>query len=201
MNFPLSWFDAVCAAVNNPEISSRLFKVQPNWNSDISWHSPNTLKDFKLFNEIFIKFNIEKVIKEGLKLNSNLVVYCGFLVVRSRCEAANFHTDWIETGLNAFTLITPLVAQGEDLGLLYKKSDSTVGKYLYKPGEAIVFSEGFIHSSMPTSSNRKIVLLSYTFGTDDMALWPSLSKTIGTQSNIIRLPNGDFKIKNLSNCL
>jgi len=200
LNFPLTWFNGVKAALNNTEIFSRLIKVQPKWNSDIGWHSPNTLHDFKLFNDIFVAFNVEKVVREGLKLDFNLVVYCGFLVVRSRCDDVNFHTDWVGTGQKAFTLITPLVEEGEDFGLLFKRADSSIGKYFYKPGEAIVFSEGFIHSSMPTSSDRRVVLLSYTFGSDDMDLWPYLSKTIGYQSNIIRLPNGDFRIISLDKC-
>ena len=200
LNFPLTWFDGVKAALNNSEIFSRLFKVQPKWNSDIGWYSPNTLNDFKLFNDIFVAFDVAEVVSKGLKLDFNIVVYCGFLVVRSRCDDVNYHTDWVGTGQKAFTLITPLVEDGEDFGLLYKRSDSSIGKYFYKPGEAIVFSEGFIHSSMPTNSDRRMVLLSYTFGTDDMALWPSLSNTIGYQSNIIRLPNGDFRIKSLANC-
>jgi len=182
------------------EIFDRLMKVQPNWKSDISWLSPNSLTDFTVFNNIFDQLNISKKFKESLGFSQKLVSYCGFLVVRSECTGIDFHTDWIGTGLSAFTLITPLVDEGNDLGLLYKKTDSTVGKYLYKPGEAIVFADGFIHSSMPSESSRNIILLSFTFGFDDMALWPAISKTAGYQSNLLRLPNGDFRIKHLDKC-
>lgn len=200
LNFPLQWLDSINAAVNNDAICSRLNKVQPQWNGDICWMSPNTLRDFKIFDDVFSKLNIANVIRDGLKLDFNLQMYCGFFVIRSRCHAENYHTDWLGTGLKAFTLITPLVAEGDDFGLLYKKSDASIGKYFYKPGEIIVFAEGFLHSSMPSSSNRKVVLLSYTFGTDDISLLPLLIKSIGTQSNVIRLPNGDFRIADLEKC-
>jgi hypothetical protein len=101
-----------------------------------------------------------------------MISYCGFLVVRSRCESFDFHTDWRELGLKAYTLITPLVEQGDDLGLSYLKSDSSIGNYFYKPGEAIIFASDFVHSTMPTLSDRKIILLSYTFGIDDMKFFP-----------------------------
>jgi len=174
--------------------------VRPNWNSDIAWLSPNSLKDVNIFSNIFDQLQVQSVVKSLLNIKSSFVSYCGFLVVRSSCIGVDYHTDWIGTGLNAFTLITPLVDEGEDLGLLYKKNDSDVGKYLYKPGEAIVFADGFIHSSMPTDSTRKIILLSFTFGTDSMEYWPAISKTAGYQSNILKLPNGDFRVKNISIC-
>ena len=176
---------------------NKLWKVKPNWDSDICWLSPNSLNQFRLFNDIFITLNIQHLLKDALKLDFNLVMYCGFIVKRSWCEKANFHTDWKGTGLRAFTLITPLVEEANDLGLNYIKIDSSIGSYHYRQGEAIIFAEGFAHSSMPTTQKREVLLLSYTFGVDDMSYWPQLSKSVQTQSNLIRLPNGDFRMRNL----
>jgi hypothetical protein len=200
LTFPLSLTQEINSLIINSQVFGRLSKKSPNWHSDISWLSPNSLQDFKIFNEIFDNINAGKLIKEALNLEFNLVAYCGFLVIRSKCESVDFHTDWRELGLKAYTLITPLVEQGDDLGLCYIKSDSSIGEYFYKPGEAIIFASDFIHSTLPSNSNRKIILLSYTFGVDDMNFFPLIQKCIGYQSNLYRLPNGDFRVRNLETC-
>lgn len=200
LKFPLSLVQDFNSILIKSQAYKRLASTSPQWQSDIHWLSPNSLEDFKIFDNIFEKINARKLLKKALNLEFDLISYCGFLVVRSRCESMDFHTDWRGLGLKAFTLITPLVDQGEDLGLSYQKSDSSIGNYYYKPGEAIVFASDFVHSSMPTLSERKIILLSYTFGTDDMKFSPLISKCIGTQSNLYRLPNGDFRVRNLGVC-
>ncbi len=179
---------------------NRLWKVVPNWDSDICWLSPSSLSEFRLFNDLFIALNVQNLLKDALKLEFDIVMYCGFIVKRSWCKKVNFHTDWKGTGLKAFTLITPLVEESNELGLNYIKKDSSLGTYHYKLGEAIIFGEGFTHSSMPTSREREVLLLSFTFGINDMSYWPQLPKSIQSQSNLIRLPNGDFRVRNLNNC-
>jgi hypothetical protein len=196
LNFSYDMFLTIKSSLENYGLN-KLWKVKPKWNSDIEWLSPNTLNQYKLFNDIFNALNVSKIIKDALKLDFNITLYCGFIVKRSWCEDVNFHTDWNETRLKAFTLITPLIDEGDDFGLNYIKNDLSLGEYYYKPGEAIVFAEGFCHSSMPTKNKREVFLLSFTFGTDDMSYWPQLSKSVQTQSNLIRLPNGDFRVRNL----
>jgi hypothetical protein len=200
LNFPLSFVRDFNSLLINSQVFKRLASISPPWKSDISWLSPNSLEDFKIFNKLFDQFNANKLLKEALNLEFDLILYCGFLVVRSRCEAIDFHTDWRGLGLKAFTLITPLVEQGDDLGLVYRKSNSSIGNYYYKPGEAIIFGSDFIHSTMPSKSKRKIILLSFTFGINDMNYFPLIDKCIGSQSNLYRLPNGDFRIRNLDIC-
>lgn len=194
--FPISLYDEIKLKIHSYGIE-KLWRKSPKWNSDICWLSANSINEFNLFNEIFISLNIQAQLNHALNLGININLYCGFLVKRSTCHDVNFHTDWAGTGLNAFTLITPLVEASNDLGLSYIRSDSSFGTYLYKPGEAIIFAEEFIHSSMPMKRGREVLLLSFTFGTDDMSLWPMIAKSAQSQSNFIRLPNGDFRVKEL----
>lgn len=200
LNFPVSLVHNFNSLLTESKVLNRLASTSPEWRSDISWLSPNSLNDFKIFDKMFNLINANKLLKDALNLKFDLISYCGFLVVRSSCESIDFHTDWRDLGLKAFTLITPLVEQGHDLGLVYTKSDSTTGNYFYKPGEAIVFGSDFVHSTMPSKSKRKIVLLSFTFGINDMNYFPLISKCISSQSNLYRLPNGDFRIRNLDMC-
>lgn len=200
LKFPVALTWEINSLIMDSNILSRLVTISPNWNSDIKWLSPNSLNDFKVFSKIFEALNIRKLVKDSLNLNYDLILYCGFLITRSKCNAVNYHVDWHDLGLKAFTLITPLVEEGDDLGIYYKKTNSSEGVYKYKPGEAIIFGGDFIHSSMPSASNRNIVLLSFTFGINDMNFFPQISRSIGTQSNLYRLPNGDFRVRNLEIC-
>jgi hypothetical protein len=200
LNFPIALAREINTLLMDSKVLGRLATVSPRWNSDIKWLSPNSLHDFKIFSKIFDALNVSKLIKDSLNLNYELILYCGFLVTRSKCNAVNYHADWHDLGLKAFTLITPLVEEGDDLGIYYKKTDSSEGIYKYKPGEAIIFGSDFIHSTMPSTSNRKIVLLSFTFGINDISFLPQISRSIGSQSNLYRLPNGDFRVRNLDKC-
>jgi tetratricopeptide (TPR) repeat protein len=200
LNFPKSVYLEIKNIIESNGFDG-LWKVSPNWQSDICWLSPNTLNEFYLFSEIFNSLNIKNLVKEALMLDFNLILYCGFLVRRSKCIDADFHNDWIDTNLKAFTLITPLVEEADDLGLLYIKNDASIGKYFYKPGEAIIFADSFLHSSMPTDLEKEIILLSFTFGIDDMSVWPLIEKYAQSQSNLIRLPNGDFRVRNFGRAL
>lgn len=199
INFDENLNEKIDKTLNYREFYSRGFKVTPQWNGDLTWISPNCIEDHRLFEDIFFnKLNIPgRLLEENIRLPYNIRMYCGFIVTRSICNAPTFHVDWKNTGNNAFTLITPLSPASDELGLIYKTRKGDLAIYKYQPGQAIIFCDNFLHSSLPTKTPSLARLLSFTFGTDDMAIWPNLEETAGLQSNIFRLPNGDFRIRNL----
>ena len=165
---------------------------RPHWNSDIRWVAPTSVEAFETFESAFRRLAIAEHVAPFLDLESQVRVYAGFLVVRSDCAEPNFHLDWEKTNNEAFTLITPVTDHGAGFGLLYRKLNGEVGEYDYKPGEAIIFGDHFVHSTKPGRSDEPVVLLSFTFGTDKMEHWDKIAKTAAYQSKLVRRPDGEF---------
>jgi len=172
---------------------SRFYVQKPKWSSDIVWVSANDEATFGLFQSAFDRMGIAAHVEPYLDLDRAVRLYCGFLVIRSRCAAADFHTDWVKTNNEAFTLNTPVVGQVDGFGLLYDRIDGTIGEYDYRRGEAIVLGDHFSHSTKPGASDEPVALLSFTFGTDRMEHWEKIKRTAGRQSDLYRLPDGRFE--------
>jgi hypothetical protein len=64
--------------------------------------------------------------------------------------------------------MTPASSEATGFGLLYRDNSGAVRNYDYRPGEAVFFSDDFVHSTKPGSSDQPVVLLCFTFGTDRM---------------------------------
>ena len=170
--------------------------LHPNWSSDIKWISPDTLAGFGYFQKQFRRLDICRHILPLLDKDKCARMYSGFIVLRTRCDATNFHVDWRNTGNQAFTLLTPITPVVPGFGLLYYQSDGTVASYSYKTGKALIFGDSFLHSTQPGCSNSPFALLSFTFGTDKMKYWPNIALTTEGQGSLTRLPDGTFKFLN-----
>jgi hypothetical protein len=166
--------------------------VEPNWKSDIRWISANSPEAFHRFEQAFQRTNAATHVAQYLDLEREVRLYAGYLVVRSQCSEPDFHIDWDRTNNEAFTLVTPLTANSEGFGMLYRRMDGSIGDYQYKLGEAIIFGDHFVHSTKPGQSEQPVVLLTFNFGTDKMAHWDSILRTAGYQSKMIRRPDGQF---------
>lgn len=155
------------------------------------WFSADTPETYVTYQRCFDAMGIAQDIKQLVDYDAQIVMYCGFLVVGDRAPEPLWHYDY-RPGANAYTLITPLFELDPAHGhLLYDLSDGSLGRYVYRPGEAIVFGEGFLHSTETYASPGTIrVLLSMTFGTDKLEYWPVLKKAVTAQSNFYRLPCG-----------
>ena len=175
---------------------SRFCVARPSWNSDMAWVSANDEATFARFQSAFDRLDVAGHFKPYLDLDRAVRLYCGFLVIRSRCDAPNFHCDWLDTNNEAFTLITPVTDHAEDFGLLYRRLDGQIGEYRYRRGEAIVLGDSFDHSTKPGASAKPVVLLSFTFGTDRMEHWDKIARTAATQSALYQLPDGSFRRPN-----
>jgi len=174
------------------------FVDSPGWSSDVKWISQNSIKIYKVFLSTFKKLSIEEKLKTYIDYENEIIMYSGFFVTRSKCTSPNFHMDWTaETENNAFTLITPIIHPENGPNLIYVNCDGTVSTYRYRKGKALTFGTNFVHSTEPRLSNERSVLLCFTFGTDKIEHWPAISKTAETQGNLLRLPDGNFRVRDV----
>lgn len=172
--------------------SSSLSSVKPDWNSDLEWLSPSTPEAHGVFEAAFEQMGVAEHVRCYLDVDSEVRLYAGFLVIRSRCSEPHFHVDWVKTNNEAFTMLTPVTSAAREFGLLYKKLTGEIGEYEYEPGEAIIFGDHFSHSTRPGFSPDPVVLLCFEFGTDKMEHWDKIYATIGKQAAMLRRPDGDF---------
>jgi hypothetical protein len=169
--------------------------LRPRWNSDIQWISANTPESFALFQSAFDQLGVAAHVAPYLDLDVAPRLYAGFVLVRSSCTDTNFHVDWIDTGNEAFTLITPMDERIRGFGLLYEKVTGSIGEYDYSPGEAVIFGEKFLHSTKPGQSDEPVAMLCFQFGTDKMTNWDNILETAGYQSLLIQQPDGYFAFR------
>lgn len=195
--FDPALLEGLRATIQKPLSKSDYTVVSPPWASDIKWISPNSIQSYKFFLAIFESLGIAQHVKSFVDFDKLIRMYTGFLVVRSQCTEANYHVDWRAADNNAFTLISPLSDNARGFGLLYKTVDGRVAEYDYRVGEAVIFGDKFLHSTKPGQSEKPVILLSFTFGTDKMAHWPKIWESIGTQSNLVRLPDGTFLVRDI----
>lgn len=173
---------------------SRHFSVvRPRWNSDIRWIGPRSAEAYRLFESAFERMGIPRYVEPMLDLDHQPRMYAGFLVTRRRCRKPDFHVDWRETEGQACTLMTPASDNATSFGLLYLDDDDVTREYEYRRGEAIFFTDDFVHSTKPGTSDRDVVLLCFTFGTDRMKYWDRIRATSGSQSALTCRPDGKFE--------
>lgn len=184
-------FLPLCREPADPE---RFYTASPPWKSDVRWISAATAETFELFQSAFERLGVARHVEPYLDLDRAVRLYCGFLVARSSCSAPDFHVDWRDANNQAFTLITPVTPNSSDFGLLYKRLDGETGEYAYRPGEALIFGDHFVHSTKPGRSDDPVFLLSLTFGTDKMEHWPKIAATAAYQGRLVRRPDGEFEI-------
>lgn len=155
------------------------------------WISNDCAASYGMFKKFFDAIGITEDVKKLVDYDRAIVMYSGFFVVSNRMEQPKWHVDYQE-GANGFTLITPLFTLEEGHGnLVYRNEDNSVGRYIYKYGEAIMFGDRFLHATEPyPTAQTERVLLSITFGTDKVEHWPTLGQTIGGQSDYYILPCG-----------
>jgi hypothetical protein len=166
--------------------------VSPKWKSDMAWVSAADEATFERFQSAFDRLQLAAHAEPFLDIDRVPRLYAGFLVVRSRCTEPDFHVDWVKTGNQAFTAMTPLSGGASGFGLLYEKLTGEIGDYDYRHGEAIMFGDNFRHSTKPGESGTPVVLLCFEFGTDKMEHWDKIRRTVGHQTGLLRRPDGEF---------
>jgi hypothetical protein len=160
--------------------------------TDIRWISAASEHAFRKFESAFERLDIARHVRDYLDLEREARFYAGFLHTRSECKELNFHVDWALTNNEGFTFITPLYGYEKQQKLLYKKLTGEIAEYLYKPGEAIIFGDHFVHSAPVGSWDPPFTQLAFNFGTDKMEHWSKLVKTQGKQCPLVQRPDGTF---------
>ena len=92
--------------------------------SDLAWVSVDDMETWCDFRDIFDDMGIVDAVAPLVDTDAAVRLYSSFFVIRSRCAAPNLHADWPDaTGVNAFTLLTPLEEYTtDDFQLLYEDS-------------------------------------------------------------------------------
>jgi hypothetical protein len=186
--------ELVRVADSDPDYST----YKPSWNSDMRWISANSEQAFGQFRAAFERLGVGHRFREYLDLRTEVRLYAGFLHTRSRCARPDFHLDWLLTNNEAFTLLTPVSGFQAGQSLLYKKLTGETAEYAYRPGEAIVFGDHFVHSTPPGTFDPPFTLLVFNFGTDKMEHWDKIVRTTGTQCGLICRPDGQLVRTELS---
>ena len=157
------------------------FCVSPSWKSDIQWISVNNLASYDYFLQYFEAMELNDIFKQIIDVDSKIVVYSIFFVVRSKISSHTWHIDFENgTNVNGFTLLTPLQSKSQ-IHLAYKDMNDNTNQYEYKENIGIVFGENFLHSTDITFSHNKEVVFCFSFGTDKMRDWEYIKETAATQ--------------------
>jgi len=157
------------------------------------WLTNHSARSRQLFQDFFKQLPLENTLRKEIDITKKAIMYAGFFVIGNRANEPMWHYDY-RPGAHAYTLITPLFEWETEHGhLLYKDKEETA-TYTYALNEAIVFGEGFLHSTEPYPVTDKIrVLVSFTFGTDRWKHWPILKLNIAEQSYYYALPCGHIQ--------
>ena len=164
----------------------------PSWNSDIQWISVNNLASYNYFHPLFEKMRLNDIFKKIIDVDSKIVVYSMFFVVRSKITTHNWHVDFeAGTNVNAFTFLTPLQNKS-NVHLAYKDVNENSNRYEYKKNVGIVFGENFSHSTDIASNESPEVIFCFSFGTDKMRDWKYIKRTAATQGEHYMHPTHGF---------
>lgn len=155
------------------------------------WLSNHTLRSFQLFADFFQGLDLESALAGYLSFQKRLQIYSGFFVLGNRASEMSWHYDY-RPGAPGYTLITPLFDwQPAHGNLCYRDLAGARQVYAYQKNQAIIFGEGFEHSTEPYPLSDSLrVLVSLTFGPDDFQSWDLLQQNIAEQSYYYHLPCG-----------
>jgi hypothetical protein len=162
-----------------------------SWNSDVEWICPQDEEAFAAFESAFDRLGIAAHAAPYLDTDRGVRLFSGTIIIRSRCTSPFFHADWRKLNNEAFTVITPITANSDAFGLLYKDLKGREAEYRYRVGEAIMFGDNFVHSVKPGRSDEPVMLLSFELGTDKMKHWDAI-KAHRPGTPLLKQPDGSF---------
>ena len=165
----------------------------PAWKSDIKWISVNSKSSYDSLLPYFDDMDLSNVFKNIIDVDSKIVIYSIFFVVRSKIEEHTLHVDFQPgTNVNGFTLLTPLQDKN-DVHLFYIDKENEKRRYRYKRGVGVVFGENFIHSTdLRIDGGSREVVFCFSFGTDKMTDWEIIKQTAANQGLYFMHPKNGF---------
>ena len=165
----------------------------PSWNSDIQWLSVNSPSSYEHLLPYFDEMKLTEIFQHIIDVDSKIVIYSIFYVVRSKILNRNIHVDFQNgTNVNGFTLLTPLQDNG-DVHLFYKDINNKKRRYRYKKGIGVVFGENFFHSTdLRLEGGNREVVFCFSFGTDKLSDWEIIKNTAASQGEYYMHPTKGF---------
>lgn len=176
------------------KLGSSAFAVFSYNRAPLLWVSGTNTRGLGWFQAFFDSLGLPSIGGQSPQL------YCGFFVVGNHAPAPLWHDDYTVFA-NAYTLLTPLYpltpAQGHLLYYPPTPSDQPTRnaplRYVYTEGEALIIGHGLLHSTEVYPATEQLrVLVSLTFGGQDMSHWPALKPVLKGQSFFYRKPCGHF---------
>mgnify|MGYP000085406925 CR=1 FL=1 len=178
------------------KLDGRDFAVFSYNAAPLLWVSGSNARGMGWFQAFFDSLGLPEINGQAPQL------YCGFFVISHHAPACLWHDDYTVFA-NAYTLLPPLYPLCEDHGhLLYyptapehsstapEKSSQKPLRYTYTEGESLIIGHGLQHTTEPYRSQHLRVLVSLTFGGQDMQYWPQLKPVLKGQSFFYRKPCG-----------
>lgn len=171
----------------------RLYNERPDhWDSDICWLSQADTGAYFWFEDLYRRTGLAALVAPFVPHDSEIRLYVGSFVTRSRCAALNMHCDWVTPEIHAFTLMAPLTPNAAGMGLTYETMRKDRPTFSYTLGKGLVFGPHFFHSTAVGKLDERAVFLCLNFGTDRMSQWPLIGRTTAQQSDLLRQPDGTF---------
>lgn len=161
--------------------------VKKPWNtSDLVWITPNSEQSLHYFQKLFDELKVS----DKLSHIGEIVMFCGFYVIRQHTTTTRWHFDFVKTNNRAFTMMTPLQSMAQEPShLLYKKTkNGPIHRFKYKYGHGIVFGDRFLHTTEDKSSSKPLSFLCFTMGDKNMSdtAWENAEIIISGQSEIYK---------------
>ena len=157
------------------------YSVSPPWKSDIKWISVNNLIAYNHFLPYFEAMALNNIFKHIIDIDSGIVVYSIFFVVRSKISGHNWHVDFERgTNVNGFTFLTPLQDENQ-IYLAYQDINESIKRYEYKKNIGVAFGENFLHSTDIAFQDNQEAIFCLSIGTDKMRDWKYIKETVATQ--------------------
>ena len=165
----------------------------PSWNSDIQWISVNSQDSYDSLLPYFEDMDLTNIFKNIIDVDSKIIIYSIFFVVRSKVKSRTLHVDFQPgTNVNGFTLLTPL-QDHNDVHLFYVDKNNKKRRYRYKKGVGVVFGENFLHSTdLTVDGGGTEVVFCFSFGTDKTKDWDVIKQTAAAQGEHYVHPKHGF---------
>jgi hypothetical protein len=96
-------------AVTSADADADSAPAAVGWRSDVAWISVDDAATHGRFAELFAECGLARRFSRVVGARDRPQLYSAFFVVRTACEAPNFHVDYVAgCGTSALTLITPI---------------------------------------------------------------------------------------------
>jgi len=164
----------------------------PEWGSDICWISQANEATYAFFEGLMHELRLPEIVAPFVPHDREIRLYSGFFVTRSHCDELYYHVDWATNGNIAFHLMCPISENCQELGYVYRTARGEQRERRYAPGKAMLFGDGFEHSTGLGRTAERSVFLSMALGTDLPEYTEAVESMSSRQGPFFRRADGRF---------